>query len=310
MEMEALTGASARAPRVTSRRLLLVGAVLAALPGLLFSIWYVRIQCFPYQKPILNTPRSVGLAFETLRQTSSDGVQTVGWYVAPPKGPAPAVLVLHGHGGHRDQILEQLAFLHAAGFGAVAMDLRHHGESQPAICTFGLTEALDVRAWLDFVEARAEHKGQKIGLLGYSMGAVTALSAMKRYPDVAATVADSPFASLSDEVRWRLSRFVPDALLGYAWFFTLSAGCTATHAPPSAWELTTWLPQIAPRPVFLIHGTADMTTPYAASEALAAAGGPNVSKWIVEGATHTGSRTKNKPEYDRRVVEFFRKVLN
>jgi pimeloyl-ACP methyl ester carboxylesterase len=308
--MEALTGAQARLPRVTMRRAVLAGLILAALPGVLFSIWYVNIQCFPYQKPILKTPQAVGLAFETLKLKSADGVDTVGWYVPPPAKPAPAVLVLHGHGGHRDQLLEQLAFLHKAGFGAVAMDLRHHGESAPAICTFGLTETQDVRAWIDMLEARPEHKGQKIGLLGYSMGAVTALSSMKRFPDVAATVADSAFASLSDEVRWRLSRFVPDAMLGYAWFFTLSAGCTATRSPPSAWELTTWLPQIAPRPVFLIHGTADMTTPYAASEQLAAAGGPNVSKWIVEGATHTGARTKNKPEYDRRVAEFFSKVLN
>jgi len=296
--------------RFPVRALALAVAAAALLPGVVFAVWYVRIQCFPAQHVIKSTPAALGLPYETFRRTGADGVTTVGWYIPPPASPAAAVLLIHGHGGTRESYIDQATNLHRAGFGVATFDLRHHGEADSAICTFGLREAGDVRPWLDLVQARPEHRGRKVGLLGYSMGAATALRAASLYADVAAVVADSPFASLSDELRWRMSRLVPAAMVDYGWFFTLTGGCLATQNAPGAWEVSDWLRLVAPRPVFLIHGRDDTNIPCTATERLAALSLPGVQSWLVPGAGHTLSREVAGAEYGRRVAEFFRTSLN
>jgi pimeloyl-ACP methyl ester carboxylesterase len=279
---------------------------LLVAPGLVFAALFVRLQCFPGQAACNRTPAERGLRFEALHRSSAAGVPLAGWYVPPPVAPAPAVLLLHGHGGRKDQYLDSIAFLHREGFGVVAFDMRHHGESGAAVVTFGIREAEETRGFLEDVLSRPEHRGQKVGVLGYSMGAVTALRAAKLYPDVAAVVADSPFSSLQTQSRWRVAAFVGDRLSGYFWPFAMAAGCLATGLAPSAWEVKAWLADIAPRPIFLIHGEDDRNIePGHSRELVAAAPGP-IESWFVPGACHTCSKDARRDEYERRVAEFFR----
>ena len=296
--------------RFTWRAVLGVAGVVAMLPGVVFAVIYVRFQCFPGRNPTRGTPADVGLTYQEVRRTGADGINTVGWYIPPISAPAPSVCLIHGHASRKEQLLENAAMLHRGGFGVALFDLRQHGDSDAAVCTIGVREAEDVRPWIAYLRARPEHAGRKLGLLGYSMGAVTALHTAAVCPEVATVVADSPFASLSDEVRFRLSRIVPESLNGYTWFFTLSVGCLTTQQLPSSWEVTGWLPQIAPRPVLLIHGTDDQNIPCTATEQLARAGGPNVQSWLVPHAGHTQARKHDPAAYETRVNGFLRQALN
>lgn len=301
-------GAAGR--RYTVRGVLCLAVFTVSFPGLLFGAFFAKVQCFPGHGASTRTPADLGLKFEALRFTAGDGVQTAGWYMPPPSSPAPAVIALHGHKGRKQDFLEQAAFLQRAGFGVVLFDLRHHGDSGDAVVTFGVREAEEVRPYLDFLKARPEHAGRKVGVIGWSMGAVTALKAASLYPELAAIVADSPFASLSEESYWRVAGIVPRPFTAYAWAFTMAAGCLSTGLPPSAWEVTEWLPALAPRPVFFIHGTDDTNIPVTQTEKLVGAIGRPVELWYVRGVNHVDARKVYAKEYAGRVSSFFLKTLN
>ena len=279
-------------------------------PGMLFGIFFPHVQIFPGKDANVKSPADNGMKFESLVMTGPDGVTTKGWYLPPPVSPAPGVICVHGHRGRRDQFLKEAKFLHAAGFGVALLDLRHHGDSGDGVVTFGVREAEEVRPYLDFLAARPEHRGQKLGLIGWSMGAVTVLKAASLYPEVAAVVADSPFASLSEQSYYRVTSIVPGRLGSYCWAFALATGCTLSRMLPSEWEVSEWLPKIQPRPVFFIHGAADTNIPAAATRKLVATARPeNVEVWYAEGVNHIDTRNVHPAEYAKRVTEFFQRTL-
>lgn len=279
-------------------------------PGIAFGIVFASIQIFPTREHNVKTPADIGFAYQTLSFTGVDGVATKGWYMAPPKAPAPVVIAVHGHRGRSDQFLKEARFLVDAGFGVVMFDLRQHGDSGSGVVTFGLREAEEIKPYLDHVRALPAHQGQKVGLIGWSMGAVTVLRATSIYPEVASVVADSPFASLSAQSRHRVSSIVPAPFDGYAWFFAMLTGCVLSRELPGEWEVTEWLPKIQPRPIFFIHGLDDTNIPPAATRRLVAAAKPeNVEAWYTEHVRHIDSRNVHRPEYEKRVAAFFSRTL-
>ena len=296
-------------PRYTPRGVvtLLLFALLA--PGLLFGVVFASFQIFPKRVAGTRTPATYGLAFTPLAFTAADGVPTQGWYLPPPATPAPVVVAVHGHRGRRDQFLNQAKFLVQAGYGVVMMDLRQHGESGPGVCTFGLREAEEIRPYLDHVRALPAHRDQKAGIIGWSMGAVTALRAAALYPELASVVADSPFASLADQSRHRVSSIVPRPLDAYCWAFAMLTGCVLAAEPPSAWNVAEWLPRIQPRPIFFIHGLDDNNIPPSATRTLVAAATAPVETWYTPGVRHIDSRNVYPAEYAKRVTDFFNRTL-
>ena len=67
--------------------------------------------------------------------------------------------------------------------------------------------------------------------------------------------------------------------------------------------------KIAPRPLLLIHGTADTVIPVVHSYRLYEAAGDPKELWIFEGAQHCGGYFADRPAYVQRVAEFFAKAL-
>lgn len=301
--------ASAR-PRYTPRRLLLLILFAVTVPGMLFGVFFASIQIFPRRSPNVKTPATHGLRYEDLAFAAADGVPTRGWYLPPPKAPAPVIVAVHGHVGRREQFLNEAKFLVQAGYGVVMPELRQHGESGGGPVTFGLREAEELKPYIEYVRARPEHRGQKLGLIGWSMGAVTVLKAAANDPTVDAVVADSPFASLSAQSRHRIGLIVPKPLAGYCWAFALITGCAFAGELPPAWEVTEWLPSIQPRPIFFVHGLDDNNIPPSATRTLMAVAKPqNVEAWYTDGVRHIDTRNVHAAEYARRVTAFFDRTL-
>jgi fermentation-respiration switch protein FrsA (DUF1100 family) len=67
--------------------------------------------------------------------------------------------------------------------------------------------------------------------------------------------------------------------------------------------------QIAPRPLLLIHGTADQRITEDQVRRLYAAAGEPKSLWLVEGATHGGIRSPILDEMVQDVIAFFDNAL-
>ncbi|HUG24197.1 alpha/beta fold hydrolase [Piscinibacter sp.] len=93
-----------------------------------------------------------------------------------------------------------------AGFSVLTIDLRGHGTSSPARLTYGARERHDVLGAVDWLRAQGH---SRIGLLGASMGAATALMAAAHEPAISALVVDSPFADFAQMIERHLLRPAP-----------------------------------------------------------------------------------------------------
>jgi len=172
-----------------------VTAVPVAL-GIRFARLYRARAGFPRRSPILHDPTFLGLGFETWTLEGQGGPLPAWWIPAttrdgrPRKRPVPAVVLVHGWESARDRTLPNAAFLHAAGFHVLTLDVRGHGvnpdEALPITAgEFGADALAGIRA----LHGRADVSA--IAILGHSLGAIGALIAAAADPDVAAVVATS-----------------------------------------------------------------------------------------------------------------------
>ena len=112
-----------------------------------------------------------------------------GWWIPSEDPGAPAVVLIHGIKSCRREanVLIPAAMLHRAGLSVLLMDLRDHGDSDGDDGRFagGSEEYLDVLGGWDWVRSQGV-PAERIGLLGVSFGAVTAIIAGGQEPGVAA----------------------------------------------------------------------------------------------------------------------------
>ena len=240
--------------------------------------------------------KSNGIEFQEIELTTEDNVKISAWYTPPQNGAV--ILVAHGYGDKRAEDFYELFASH--GYGVVAWDFRAHGKSGGDFSSLGYYEVLDAKAALDF--ALAQPGVEHVGAWGGSMGAATMIRATTRYPGIEALVADSPFATLEDE----MNLIVPfPAMRSLMKFFVRSeTGLTLDQVRP-----IDDIARISPRPVFIIQGLGDGSVPLDSAQRLYdAAGNPRVL-WLEEDVTHVGMYTYHKKEYIKRVIGFFDEYL-
>jgi len=247
-------------------------------------------------RQISDTPARLGVVYQEITLTTADGLELAGWYT--PASNGAVILVAHGYGGARQA--EKHAFFARSGFGTVTWDFRAHGESEGEVCTMGYQEAMDVEAALDF--ALSQPDLSMVGALGESMGAAAVIQAAARRPEIAAMVADSPFAALEEEIEI----VVPQAILRpfIRFFAEREAGLDIGDLRPIE-----RIGEISPRPVFIIQGMADSAIPADSAQRLYDAAGEPRRLWIEPGVEHMGVQNARRAEYERRVIEFFTAAL-
>ena len=140
------------------------------------------------------------------------------------------------------------------------------------------------------------------------MGASVAILGAARRPDIRAVVADSPFATHEDIVTHAIERVtrLPGRQVARLadTFLQWRAGYRHRDVRPVA-EVAA----IAPRPLLIIHGSADRTIPVEHAYRLYAAAGTPKELWIGEGADHCGTYFLDRPAYCARVAAFFERAL-
>jgi pimeloyl-ACP methyl ester carboxylesterase len=128
----------------------------------------------------------------TVHFLSRDGRARIAAWYDRPAGCHAAVVFVHGRGTCRGDELKcngavLAGALVAAGIAVLRIDLRGHGTSSAGRLTYGQNERHDVLGAVDWLKAQGH---DRIGLLGASMGAASALLAATEEPAVAALVAD------------------------------------------------------------------------------------------------------------------------
>jgi fermentation-respiration switch protein FrsA (DUF1100 family) len=178
--------------------------------------------------------------------------------------------------------------------------------SDMAPVTFGIKEVLELQAVIAF--ARKRLPNARIGLLGYSMGAVVSLLGAAGEPGVQALVLDSPFSDLRRLLveNVRSASKLPGA--PFVWLagvmLWLRTRCRISECSPMD-----VLSSLEPRPLFFIHGGADAITSVNHSRRLYDAYRGPREIWIVQGAPHTGAYFADRPLYVERVAGFFARHL-
>ena len=82
---------------------------------------------------------------------------------------------MHGSRGDRRQMLGRATFLNQAGYSVLLFDFQAHGDSPGKRITIGHLESRDARAAVEFMKRNCP--GQKIGVIGLSMGGAAAVMA-------------------------------------------------------------------------------------------------------------------------------------
>jgi ABC-2 type transport system ATP-binding protein len=121
----------------------------------------------------------VPVAVTELTLTMSDGVPIAATLFEPTTGtpPYPAVLMLHGLGGKRQDLTALSQALSARGYAVLTADFRGHGQSGGLVSIDGPREIQDVREEVAWLKARADVNG-KVGAWGISLGGGAILRAL------------------------------------------------------------------------------------------------------------------------------------
>jgi pimeloyl-ACP methyl ester carboxylesterase len=114
-----------------------------------------------------------------------------GWFFPGLRG-APAILLCHGYGSSRGELLTLVSALQDHQYNVFVFDFTAHGELG-GVTTFGYKEAAALRAAIDALAARDDLNRNSFGLWGYNMGAYAALREAEGDPRVRALVLDSVY---------------------------------------------------------------------------------------------------------------------
>lgn len=129
---------------------------------------------------------------------ADDGAMLSAMWYEPASRPAPAVILVHMLDRSRrdwDALGHRLA---GDGIGALAIDLRGHGESQRYAVPDGSADAghavmvLDVKAARRYLASRGDVQQGRVGIAGASLGANLAVLAAAADPSLASIVLLSP----------------------------------------------------------------------------------------------------------------------
>ena len=236
--------------------------------------------------------------------TSKDGTHLNGWYYEPDQPNGAAVILLHGVGGNREDLVGLGVLFEKSGFQVLIPDLRGHGTSD-GFTTLGLRESDDVRAWADWMLA---HSGvNRIYGFGVSLGGSVLLESLDREKRFRAVVAESAFTTFPDVAIERVSRGLPGSTKWLAVPFVETALFWTRIRYGADLKLGSPLESVqhSKVPILLIHGLDDHKTEAVNSRRLAAANRAVTDLWLVPGAGHANARITAKNEFDRRVLTWF-----
>lgn len=254
---------------------------------------------------IEGNPGLKGLTYEDVVFPSLDeDITLYGWYLPVPESKQ-IIIMVHGDGGNRADssigMLDIASELVEHAYSVLMFDLRGHGESGGNMKSAGYYEKNDLAGAVQYVK----DLGYKdIGVLGFSMGAGTAVLTAAENIEIDALVVDSGFADLKDVMepefikRTKFPKFFLKPLL---FMVRIMYGVDFTDIKP-----VESVSDIAPRPVFFIHGEFDdIFFVEHAGRLLEASANPDNQLWVVPGTAHVRAYKTYPEEYINRVTDFF-----
>jgi uncharacterized protein len=283
--------------------LCLLALVLLGGVGWIGSERAIHPHYYHYRSTLADFP---DLHPQPVHFSSSTGITLSGRFFA---GAGKTTIVLaNGYGDTEQQMLPIADFLHKGGFSVFTYDMRARGRSGGEYVTLGVLEQKDLVSTVEYVASRRDVAGERIGVLGISMGGATAILAAAQDPKIKAVVDDCGFSDAPRAIAAGFEHFIHLPAFPFApvtvWIAEERAGIDVRQARPMD-----VIARISPRPILIIHGTEDFVIPVDNSQRNFAAAREPKQLWLVPGAKHGEAHTVAKAEYEKRVDEFFRSAL-
>jgi alpha-beta hydrolase superfamily lysophospholipase len=289
--------------------------LLILIAGLLLVFFFVLLPVggsflitnshFRYPEKGPRTPEDVGLHVEDVEFKTTDGLTLRGWWSGGEPG-LPAIIFCHGLNRSRLELLERAGEAHRRGFSILLFDFRNHGESDRAHTTLGILESQDVEAASQFVRMKAP--GQSQFLWGVSMGAATALLAVRDYGGFAGVVSDSAFPSFRETIEHHVRLLFRIPAFPVANMIVWLTG-VRMHIDPDSGNVETAVRKFGNVPVLFIAGGADRRMPPGVAKRLYDANQSPLKKLIVvPGAGHGEAFSTNREQYLEGVFSFLNSI--
>lgn len=267
-----------------------LGSGVAVYLGLALYLYvfqghYVYFPDLP-SRQVAATPADVGLAFEAVRLSTSDGETLAGWFIPAPTARG-TLLYLHGNGGNIGHRLDPITVFHRLGLNIFIIDYRGYGDSTGKPSEEGTYQ--DALAAWKYLTQQERIMPERIVLFGESLGGSIAT--------------------------WLAARHTPAGLVIYASF---------TSVPELAQELypmfpASWLVRYrydtraaldrVNCPVLIMHSSEDEMIPFSHGQALL--GAAHQPKRFVElRGAHNDALLVSREVYALEVEEFLRQFLS
>jgi pimeloyl-ACP methyl ester carboxylesterase len=256
-----------------------------------------------------NLPESLELRYESVKFKSADDLLLDGWLFTPQTPSNKLIIFSHGYANNRSHEVGALPTVKAlleAGYSCLMFDFRNSGLSEGELTSIGQFEKIDL---LSAVSYGSSLGYKHIGVIGYSMGAVTAILAASETSDIQALVMDSPFAALEPYLRQNLSYWshLPD------FPFTplvLWATPNLIGVDPDEVRPIDQIVKLRGRGLLFFHAKGDPSIPVENSQQLFEKLGNTYAELVMTDSNdHVGSYEVNPELYTKKVIELFDQYL-
>ncbi len=244
--------------------------------------WFI----FHPEKTLVQTPADLGLEYEEVAFSATDGVRLHGWFI-PRKGPL-TVLWCHGNAGNISHRLDNIRLLHnLVDVHIFIFDYRAYGRSTGQVSEEGTYR--DAEGALAYLRSRSDLDSAGIVYFGRSLGSAVAVNLAVKEPP-AGLILESPFLSVRE-----MARIV---------FPFLPLGPFLRTRYDSLAKIT----QIN-CPLLVIHGDQDEIVPYSQGQRLYAAALEPKEFYTIRRAGHNNTYSVGGEEYFAILKRFLNKLI-
>ena len=285
------------------RRLLLVPVGLAIGFFVLFPVGMAVFATNVAHVPCCDeTPADRGIAYEDVTFKTEQGRELSAWFIPSQNGAV--IVTVHGAGGNRTGVMDEVEMLVRHGYGALMLDVEGYGDSEGRMNAFGWAGARNVHAATAYLKSRGDVDADRIGGLGLSMGGEVLLHAAGESTDLKAVVAEGATSRTRDDID-EISGTTGLLVVPFWEVIETTIHLMTGEAPPP--PLKDLVREIAPRRVLLI--AADLPEEQQLMGLYLELGGPSFELWSIPEAKHIGGFDLHSEEYEQRVVAFFDDAL-
>ena len=250
------------------------------------------------------TPADEGLAFRDVTFPAADGTPLSGWFV--PGLSEANVVLLHGAGSTRSNVLDHAVALAGQGLGVLLFDARGHGRSGGRAMDFGWFGDDDIDGAIQFLVNEPGVDPARVAVVGLSMGGEQALGAAATNPSIRAVVAEGATNRVAGDKAWLSDVYGVRGTVteGIGVLTTCFADLLTSAGPPV--ELREAVRRGVP--TLLIAGGA-IADEVHAGRYLQSASPATVELWVAPDTPHTAALRMHPDEWTTRVTSFLSEAL-